>query len=129
MNNYVSYGFIILLLLPFILFVPELTIYGVQSVKANNVIEDVTKYAEMSGGITPEVETMYTNRLIEIGLDPNNFSISYSKKGRLQHQEKFTVQLKGSFTFKTFNVLGTGIGNFKAPISAIDSGISEVWIR
>ncbi|MGC7930650.1 MULTISPECIES: DUF4320 family protein [Lysinibacillus] len=129
MNSYIGAAFVLLILFPFAVFLPELSVYGVQSTKANNVTEQTTKHAELMGGITPEVKARFQETLGESGLNPANFHITYSTEGKVQHKEKFSVKVTGTFTFKTFNVLGTGIGNIKVPISSLDSGVSEVWIR
>lgn len=112
-----------------IVFIPELIIYGHQTAKANDLVEQTTKHAEMVGGVTPEVENRFKESLVEYGLDPKVFSVSYSSKGMIGHRAKFTVKVEGSYKFRTFNILGTGIGNFTLGIFATDSGVSEVWVR
>ena len=129
MRGPIGFAFILQMLFPIILFVPELIIYGVQSTKMNDLAEQTTKHAELVGGITEEVKATYQATLKEYGLDPDKFTIAYSKEGMVQHKGKFTVQIKGSYTFRTFNFFGTGIGNFTLPMTGTDSGVSEVWIR
>lgn len=128
-RGYTALGLMLLIIFPIITFVPELIVYGTLATKANSVVEQTIKEAEMTGGITPEVEEQYKKILKEYGLDDKGFSIKYDRIGKVAHRERFAVELKGSYTFKTFNLLGTGIGNFSLPIVSNDSGISEVWTR
>jgi len=128
-RGYVGLAFILLILFPVILFIPELVVYGVQTTKANDLVEQTTKQAELVGGITPEVQQRFEESLKQYGLDSEKFAVSYSNVGMVEHRGKFVVQVKGSYTFRTFNFLGTGVGKFSLPITATDSGVSEVWIR
>lgn len=129
LKGHVGFAFVLLMLIPFLLFIPELIVYGVQTDKANALAEQTTKQAELLGGITPEVQQRFNEALEEYKLDPEIFSVSYSNNGAVQRNGKFVVQVQGQYTFRTFNVLGTGLGNFSLPITATDSGVSEVWIR
>ena len=74
----------------------------------------------------PSINTLPAN---DYELDPDIFKLTYSSTGQLQHKEKFALEVNGYFQSKTFNLLGTGIGNFKMPIYAPESGVSEVWVR
>ncbi|MED3804431.1 DUF4320 family protein [Lysinibacillus xylanilyticus] len=124
------FPFFAVIVLAFIfLFLPEMAIYTVQAAKANDVAEQTTKHAELVGGITDEVKARFKETLKEKGLNPDLFTVSYSREGEVEHRGKFVVQVKGSFTFRAFNFLGTGRGLIKVPITATDSGMSEVWIR
>ena len=129
MRGTVGIAFVLLMLFPVITFIPELIIYGVQAVKANDLVEQTTKHAELVGGITPEVQQRFEEALEEKKLNPDLFKVSYSTNGMVDHRGKFVGQVKGSYTFRAFNLLGTGIGNVTLPITATDSGVSEVWIR
>ena len=117
------------MVLPFVLFIPELAIYGVQTNKANNLAAAVAKEAEVQGGITPEVLAFYDKKLNDYGLDPDILKLTYSSTGQLQQKQKFALEVNGYFQSKTFNLLGTGVGNFKMPIYAAECGASEVWVR
>lgn len=129
MKNYISYALILISLFPFFLLIPDLVIYGTQAYKANGIVEQVTKEAEMVGGFTASVDERYEEALSQYGLEDKGFSVHYSDTGLVEHKGKFVVQVRGSYTFQAFNLLGTGIGHFTLPIVATDSGVSEVWIR
>lgn len=129
MKASIGLSFAIMLFIPFLILLPDLFIYGTTAYKANAVIEHVTKEAEMQGGITPEVEALFNETMEDYGLADKNFTVNYSSTGAIQHRGRFEITLEGSYRFRTFNVLGTGLGSFNAPISAKDSGVSEVWVR
>ncbi len=129
MRATVGVAFSLLLLIPIIVFIPDLIVYGTWNYKANAVVEQVTKEAEMVGGITPEVESRMQKSLKDFGLENKGFKATYDRTGQVEHRGRFTVTLKGEYTFKGFNLMGTGIGYFSLPVTSIDSGMSEVWIR
>lgn len=129
MRGHIGLAFSLLLFFPVIVMVPDLIIYGTWAYKSNSIVEQVTKEAEMLGGITPEVENRFNEALADYGLTDKGFTIEYDRTGQLQYRDRFTVQLKADYTFTAFNLLGTGVGKFTLPITATDSGISEVWIR
>lgn len=129
MRSPVGFAFILMLLLPIMVFIPDLIVYGTWNYKANAVVEQVTKEAEMVGGITPEVESRMQQSLKEYGLEGKGFTATYDRTGLVEHRGRFVVELKGKYTFKGFNIMGSKIGHFSLPITSIDSGMSEVWIR
>lgn len=129
MKGHIGLAFVLLLLFPVIVIIPDLTIYGTLAYKSNSVVEQVTKEIEMQGGITTEVEEVFQRILKEQGMTKKDFSIQYNRSGQIEHRGRFVVQFKGEYTFRAFNLLGTGIGNFTLPITSTDSGLSEVWIR
>lgn len=129
MKNYTSYAYILFMLMPILMFIPDLVIYGTLASKSNSLVEQVTKEAEMVGGLTVFVDNRYEDALSQYGLENKGFTVDYSRTGEIEHKGKFVVQVRGTHTFKTFNFLGSGLGHFTVPITATDSGISEVWIR
>lgn len=129
MRGPIGLAFFLLMTFSILVFIPDLIVYGTLNYKANAVVQNTTKEAEMQGGITQSVQDKYQEYLTKYGLDNKGFTISYSSTGLLQQKEHFSIELKGEYTFKAFNLLGTGIGNFTLPISSYDSGISQVWLR
>lgn len=128
-RGHIGLAFVLLCLFPVIVFIPDLTIYGVQSYKSNSIVEQVTKEIEMQGGVTTEVEQVFQRVLKENGMSDKGFTIEYNRTGQIEHRGRFVVQFKGEYTFRAFNLLGTGKGKFTLPITSTDSGLSEVWIR
>lgn len=127
MKGYVAYAMIFVPIIIAIVFGPEIIVYAVQSSRVNDVVEQTTKHAELVGGITPEVEERFNEALKEKRLDPKKFKVEYSRKGSVEHRGKFVVRVTGSYTVKSFNLLG--YEGLTLPINGEDSGISEVWIR
>lgn len=129
MKGHVEVAFFMIIAFVFVVFIPDLVVYGTLSYKANSVVEQTTKEAEMQGGVTTEVQTQFQSFLEDYGLDDKGFTVSYDKTGEIQHRGRFEVALQGQYTFRALNFLGTGVGNFSLPITAVDSGVSEVWYR
>ncbi|MGG1021165.1 DUF4320 family protein [Bacillus paralicheniformis] len=129
MRGAVGWAFFFLMSMSVMVFIPDLIVYGTLSYKANTVVAKTTKEAEMQGGITASVENRYKELLKEYGLDDKGFKVSYNKKGEIQYNDPVKVEIEGEYTFKSFNLLGTGVGQFKLPIRSSDSGHSEVWYR
>lgn len=129
MKGYISFAFFLLLALPLVVLVPDLIVYGTLNYKASSVVAQVTKEAEMMGGITTPVQDRADELIEQYGLDGQNMNLSYSSTGKVNYRGRFSVELSGSYTFKSFNLLGTGIGEFTLPIKQGDTGFSEVWVR
>ncbi|MFS0783379.1 DUF4320 family protein [Bacillus sp. 1P06AnD] len=129
MKGYVGTAFVLLMTLCFSVFIPDLIVYGTLNYKANAIVESTTKEAEMLGGITPEVKTSMDETIKQYGYDRQKYNVEFGNSGKMQQGGKFTVKLSSEYTFKAFNLLGTGVGKFTLPVEAEDSGISEVWYR
>lgn len=129
MRGQIGIAFFMFFAFIFVVFIPDLIVYGTLSYKANSVVEQTTKEAEMQGGITSSVQNQVQSFIKDFGLEDKGFTITYDSTGQMQHRERFEVSLQGQYTFRAFNFLGTGIGNFSLPITAVDSGVSEVWYR
>ncbi|MEQ2529120.1 DUF4320 family protein [Bacillaceae bacterium CLA-AA-H227] len=129
MRGAVGIAFFLLISFSIMVFIPDIIVYGTWTYKANSIVEKVTKEAEIQGGVTPSVEAHYNQIIKDYGMEDKGFTVKYSQKGQIQHQGRFTVEFEGAYTFRSFNLLGTGIGNFTLPIKANDSGRSEVWYR
>lgn len=129
MRGAVGLAFFLMLSMVIMVFIPDLIVYGTLSYKANAVVEQTTKEAEMQGGITTSVKSFHQQIVEDYGMDDKGFNVVYSNNGPVQHRGRFTVEYNGEYTFRSFNLLGTGIGQFTLPITAKDSGISEVWQR
>lgn len=129
MRDYVSVGFIMIILFVFCILIPDFIIYGTLNYKANAVVESTIKEAEMQGGITGEVEQEFENFMEMYGLQNKGFEVTYSQTGEIQHLGRIQVSLEGEYRFKAFNLFGTGLGNISLPIVSSDTGRSEVWYR
>lgn len=131
MKGSVTMGFLIVLMIPFILFIPDLAIYGIQSNTASEVVSDITKEAEMRGGVTPELKNYAEKRLDESGLKQNGYTISYNVAGQtggmLQKTQRFDVTVSGKYRLKSFNFLNTG--SLSIDVIKSETGSSKVWIR
>lgn len=129
MRGHVGLAFSLLMLMVFLVFVPDLIVYGTLQSKANAVAEQITREGEIEGGVVSSVENRTQKILEDYGVDNKNFKVTYSKTGTLQQRNRFTVTVTSEYTFRSFNLLGTGLGQFTLPIEAKDSGRSEVWYR
>jgi len=129
MKGYMGLAFVLLMTFPIMVLIPDLIVYGTYSYKANTIVEQTTKEAEMQGGITQEVEEQYNKAMKRYGMDGKGFKISYDRTGKFEHRGRFEVELAGQYTFRAFNLLGTGVGQFTLPIVSKDSGVNEVWLR
>lgn len=131
MKGTVVTGFAILMLLPFLMFIPDLAIYGIQSNTASEVASDITREAEMRGGVTPALKQYADKRLDETGLKDNGFTVSYdvqgSTSGKANYSEEFEVTVKGQYRFMAFNFLNTGAMTLS--IEKPETGTSKVWKR
>lgn len=127
MRGAVGMAFFLLMSMSIMVFVPDLIVYGTWAYKANAVVEQVTKEGEMKGGITPDVQSFQRQMERDYNLDGKGFTVTYSTESTVHYREKFVVEYEGAYTFRAFNLLGTGIGTFTLPIHAKDTGLSEVW--
>ncbi|MED5094548.1 DUF4320 family protein [Bacillus safensis] len=129
MRGVVGWAFFFLMSMSIIVFIPDLIVYGTIQYKAQTVVAKTTKEAEMQGGITPAVEQKYKELMEQYGLQDKGLKISYDKTGQKQFGDVVQMKLDGEYTFKSFNLLGTGAGQFNLPINTSDQGRSEVWYR
>lgn len=129
MPEYTASMFMSILFTIMMVLIPDLSIYGIQHVKANQVTEQLTREIELAGGISNDIQDTYESIMYAYGLDPDKFTLQISREGNIEYRGKFVVAVKSNYLFKTFNILGSGVGQINLPISATDSGISEVWIR
>lgn len=131
MKGSVAMGFSIVLLIPFLMFIPDLAIYGIQSNTASEVASDITSEAEMRGGVTPALKQYADKRLDETGLKDNGFTVSYDVKGstsgQANYSEEFEVTVKGKYHFVAFNFLNSG--GVSLDIVKPETGTSKVWKR
>ncbi|MDT0193731.1 DUF4320 family protein [Exiguobacterium sp. BG5(2022)] len=132
MKGTVALAFGIIILIPFIMFIPDLAIYGIQSHKASVVAADITKEAEMRGGVTSDLKNYAQERLDETGLSDNGYQVSYrvegvGSEGKTQYRGKISVRVEGEYQFKTFNFLNTGSPTLK--VVQQQSGTSQLWLR
>jgi|APAga8741244001_1050109.scaffolds.fasta_scaffold07726_5 hypothetical protein len=129
MRGHIGLAFFLLISFVFIIFIPDIIVFSAQNNKVNQVVEKITKEAEMQGGVNNEVQ-QYSQRLLEdYNIQDKGYEISYSSTEPLQQGQQFTVKMEGEYKFKAINLLGTGIGGFTLNISSEDSGRSEVWYR
>jgi hypothetical protein len=123
----------VLLFIPFevaiILLLLEFSCHGFLYQKANDLSEYAIKLAEQEGGFTDSVKQKVAGRMHKDHLDVNGFTVQYITEGRKNYGETIEVNTTGTFTYRTLNVLGTGIGNFSKRINAPDMGYSTVWYR
>lgn len=131
MKGVVAMGFSILLIIPFLMFIPDLAIYGIQSNTASEVASDITNEAEMRGGVTPSLKQYAEKRLDETGLKDNGFTVSYDVRGNTSGQanylEEFEITVKGEYHFVAFNFLNSG--GVSIDIEKPETGTSKVWKR
>jgi hypothetical protein len=131
MKGPVAIAFTMIMLIPFLLVIPDFAIYGIQSHQASEVASDITKEAEMRGGVTPSLKQYAETRLDETGLKQNGFTVSYDVQGRTEgtvtHSQQFKVTVKGQYQFKAFNFLNTGA--MSLAIEKPETGSSKVWKR
>lgn len=90
--------------------------------------EFVVQQIADNGGYTSEADVKVKERMEAYGLDDTIFKISLPS-GRVDYQEKFDVVISGSYTYRAFNLLGSGIGNFTVPIKDIGTGVGQVYYR
>lgn len=131
MKGIVGTAFALLMLIPFIIFIPDLAIYGVQSHQASVVAADITREAEMRGGVTPSLKQYAETRLDETGLKQNGYSVTYNVQGRpdglADHLGQIQVTVNGEYRFKAFNFLNTGAMTLS--VQKRETGTSQVWKR
>lgn len=127
MRGAVGMAFFWLMSMSIMIFVPDLVVYGTLVYKANAVTEQTTKEAEMKGGITSDVKMFYRQVEQDYGMQNKGFTMQYRTDHDVHYREKFSVAYQGTYTFRAFNLLGTGVGKFTLPITAQDTGVSEVW--
>lgn len=129
MRGQVGIAFFLLISFVFVIFIPDIIVFSVQNNKVNQVVEKITKEAEMQGGVNEEVQQYYTKLLTDYNIEDKGYEISYSSTEPLQQGQQFSVKMEGEYKFKAINLMGTGIGGFTLNISSEDSGRSEVWYR
>jgi len=129
MKGQIGTLFGMLILIPLIVLVPELIVYGVQTQKVATIASNITREAERQGGVTQPVMTYGNQQLSDNGLNTKGYKISYNRTGLVNAGEKIEVTVSGTYDFAMFNFLGTGLGSAKLNIMQKESGYSQVWIR
>lgn len=124
MRGAIGMAFFWLMSMSIMVFVPDLIVYGTLVYKANAAVEQATKEAEMRGGFTPEVEAHYKKVLHDYGLEMEG---ARGHPSTVPYRDKIMIGYQGTYTFRAFNLFGTGVGTFTLPIVAQDVGVNEVW--
>lgn len=129
MKGQVGTLFGMLILIPLIVLVPELIVYGVQTQKVSTIASNITREAERQGGVQQTVRNYADTQLEDNGLSQKGFKVSYNRTGTINAGEKIEVTVKGTYEFGMFNFLGTGLGSAKIDILQKETGYSQVWER
>lgn len=129
MNTHISKILFLPLTAFFILMMMEFMMLGFMNIKVNDLSEYAIKTAENSGGFTASAKSKIENRMINDNMTSSNYAIQYITDGKKNFSEEIQVNAAATFTFKTFNLLGTGIGNKTIQINSPNTGYSNVWYR
>lgn len=129
MKGQIGTAFGMLILIPLIVLVPELIVYGVQTQKVSTIASNITREAERQGGVPQGVKDYAYSQLADNGLDTKGYKVSYNRTGVINAGEKIEVTVKGTYEFSMFNFLGTGLGTSKLDIIQKETGYSQVWQR
>ena len=95
-------------------------------------VKEVTEYAiqeiQNHGGYTDVVSNKILKRMEKHGLIAAGYSIE-APNNKIEFEEEFNVKLKGEFTYRALNILGSDVGNLTVPLSATGVGIGQVYFR
>jgi hypothetical protein len=94
-------------------------------------IKEVKEYAVQqisdNGGYTTEVASKINNKMLGYGLNPNWLVVKPDQK--INWNEEFKIVIKGTYTYRSFNLLGTGIGNYTVDLKDEGTGTGHVYYR
>lgn len=80
-----------------------------------------------NGGYTTEVENKVKVKMAAYGLDPEWLVVK--PEAIVNFEEQFEVILEGKYTYKAFNLLGSGVGNYTVLLKDQGTGIGHVYYR
>lgn len=129
MSKHISFLLFLMINTFLILFVLESFQHAFYYKKANDLSEFAVKTAENKGGFTTDVISTVEYRKSTENLDSPQWNVDYKTTGQRNFGESIEVNTSGTFTYRTFNLLGTGLGNMDVQINAPNVGFSNVWFR
>ena len=110
-----------------ILFAAEVLIHGFYYKKATDVSEFAVKTAENVGGFTPSVIDTVNYRMAQENID--HFTFTHTNSPKVNYGGTLETNVSGTYTYRTLNLLGTGVGNITVAINSPNIGYSNVWFR
>ena len=106
----------------------EFTTHQTRDYQVKEIVEYAVQEIQNHGGYTDAVAEKITNRMNHLGLSSAGFQIE-APKNRIDFEEEFSVRIKGDYTYRAFNILGSELGNMTVPLSSSGVGIGQVYFR
>lgn len=95
-------------------------------------VSEVKQYAieltETNGQYSSDVAAKVQAKMNSYGLTSARWSISHPT-GRIAKDDSFEIKIKGSYTYRSMNILGSGIGNKTVAIESSGVGFGQVFWR
>lgn len=123
-----SYAIFGIIFLTIFIFSVEFSGHVVRSFQADEVKQYAIELTETNGQYSPEVEAKVRNKMNSLGLTSARWSISHPS-GRIENGASFDIKISGSYTYRSMNILGTGLGNKTVPIETSGVGFGQVFWR
>lgn len=106
---------------------PEFAGHVVRDYQIKEVKEYAVQQISDNGGYTAEVAARINAKMDSYGLD---FEWLVVKPGAVvDYQEPFDVVIEGQYTYRAFNLLGSGVGNYTVSLKDKGTGIGHVYYR
>jgi hypothetical protein len=106
---------------------PEFAGHVVRDYQIKEVKEYAVQQISDNGGYTTEVASKINNKMVSYGLNPNWLVVKPDQK--INWNEEFKIVIKGTYTYRSFNLLGTGIGNYTVDLKDEGTGTGHVYYR
>ncbi|MCF6094511.1 DUF4320 family protein [Microaerobacter geothermalis] len=127
-----AYGIYLIFFLFLMVFVPDVTAYAANLIKANQIADIAVDLAQREGGFTTQVEDALKNEMISRNMQPDEWVVTHTE-GMGNYNQPMQVRIEGKYEFKVFEALGSGfiqsLGNVKIPIVVNRLGLGQVYQR
>lgn len=106
----------------------EFATHQVRDYQVKEVSEYAVQEIQNHGGYTDIVFEKIQKRMDQYGLISAGYNIE-APNNKIEFEEEFDVKVKGEFTYRALNILGSDVGNLTVPLSATGVGIGQVYFR
>lgn len=106
---------------------PEFAGHVVRDYQIKEVKEFAVQQISDHGGYTADVAAKINKKMKSYGLNPDWLVV---KPGSVvDYQEPFEVIIEGEYTYRAFNLLGSGLGNYTVTLLDRGTGVGHVYYR
>lgn len=128
MSEAIQYILFFISLMAIIFFGAEFAGHTVYNTKANEISEYAVSLAEREGEFSPTVIEKVKKKLDDWNMDSDKWKLDYTK-GKVDFNQPLNFKIEGEYEYKVFNLIQSGVGVKKVPITSTRSGLSQVYFR